>query len=177
MDWSNPIETLDGWLKWSENRLVDLATVAIFLMSLLITLGVASRIVTGKSLPGIPTFVTIYFMIGIIFLTGPYLQRVEGNVRVDLIYSKLGDVEHTLINLSHRVVMIVIFGWFAYLTFLQTQRRWISDAAIHGVITFPTAYSWAMLPAGFTLVCLRLLFQVRTDLQSLVREVSGRDGD
>lgn len=168
---------VDSLLSSGEDLLVDLGTVLIFLMAMLITGGVVSRVLTGSSIAGIPTFVTIYFMIGIIFLTGPYLQRSEAHVRVDLLYGEMRDSWKTMINLGHRVLMIVIFVWFAYLTYLEAHQRWVSGAVIHGVYTFPTAYSWAMIPLGLGLVCLRLAFQVHGDLLDLFTDTGGDDGD
>lgn len=168
---------INSLLSSGENLLVGLGTVFIFLMSILITAGVISRVLTGSSISGIPTFVTIYFMIGIIFLTGPYLQRSEAHVRVDLLYGEMSDSWKTMINLGHRVLMIAVFVWFAYLTYLEAHQRWVSDAVIHGVYTFPTAYSWAMIPLGLGLVCLRLAFQVRSDLLDLFTATRGEDGD
>lgn len=165
--------TIDGYLTTAENVLVNVAVVLAFLMSTLITASVVARYVFNQPISGVPTVVTVYFMIGIIFLTGSYLQRKEGNVNVDLFYDDFSPRTQTTIDLVQRVIMVGIFTWVAYLAFLQAYSRWVDGAAIHGVYTFPTAYSWGMIPLGVSLLVLRLVLQIHGDVVTLL----GRDDE
>lgn len=155
--------TIDEYLTLAENGLANVALVLAFLMSTLITVSVVARYVFNRPISGVPTVITVYFMIGIIFLTASYLQREEGNVNVDLFYANFAPRTQTAINLIQRIFTLGIFLWVGYLAFLQTQTRWVNGAAIHGIYTFPTAYSWAMIPLGVSLLCLRLLLQIYED--------------
>lgn len=165
--------TINEYLTAAENGLVNVAVVLAFMMSTLITASVIARYVFNRPFSGVPTVVTVYFMIGIIFLTSSYLQREEGNVNVDLFYTNFSPRTQTVIDLLQRVVMVGIFTWVAYLAFLQTYSRWEAGAAIHGAYTFPTAYSWGMIPLGISLLIFRLMLQIHGDVHTLL----GRDDE
>lgn len=161
-----------------ENWLTNVGLVLLFVMSVIITANVVGRYFLNRPLPGTVTFVELFLMPGIVFLSAAYLQRDEGNIDVDILARKFRPVTRAVRDLIVWSGTLVIVAAMAYMIGQRALFAWQRGQWTGGAIQFPTYVSFLIASIGLALFTIRLVIQVWHILRELVEMIrTGNEPD
>lgn len=143
--------------------------VALFVMMITTTGNAVARYLFNDPITGVYELTELYLMPMAIFLMAAHLQKVGGNINVDILYAKLPSVGQTLVDLVGRVLAAVIFGPIAVWAGRRFWTGYVSGGVTVGVIEFPIYLSWFIMAVGLLALGVRLLLQIKGDLVELYR--------
>ncbi|MEY7851750.1 TRAP transporter small permease [Natrarchaeobius sp. A-rgal3] len=168
MSYSIP-NTITGLVSRIEEGTATLASIAMFLMMVVITVDTVMRYVFSNPIAGTHSIIELYLMPLLIFGIAAVLQREGGNINVDILRRRFGTRADHTVNLISRVGALAVFGIIAVLTMGQAVERFADDARLTGAIALPTAYSWLFISIGLAGLCVRFLIQIIDDITTIVR--------
>ncbi len=139
-------------------KLAFLGAIAAGVMSVPIFFDVVSRLITGKSIPGVIE-IEEFMMILIVFLSMAFVQKNKGHVRIDLVFERLPERARGTLEIFNYVVCLVVFAIMSWQTVLQTEKK-IGEVSF--ALGIPISIFFAVAAFGvllFTLVLLRDLLE------------------
>jgi len=105
------------------NRKFETASAVIAgIMSIPIFLDVLSRMILGKSIPGIIEMEE-FMMILIVFLALAAVQRDKGHVSIDLLFSRFPARLRDILDISNYSVCLVVFSLMSWQTIVQVIQK------------------------------------------------------
>lgn len=151
------------------SRLTGVATVlgglAIALMMLHVTWDVASRYLLNSPVPGTISVVTYYYMIVAAFIPLAFAEQKGAHVSVEVIAGLLPRAAQRQLHRLTLLLSTVIFALLAARTGQEAGvKRAVGTSVSQGsevIITWPSYY---LLPIGFGLIALVLLYKLVVDL-------------
>ncbi|MBU2359182.1 TRAP transporter small permease subunit [Loktanella sp. M215] len=161
--------------------LMIVASIALMLMMVHVTVDVVGKFVFHRPVPMTLEMVSNYYMVAVVFLPFAAVERMNGNIHVELIYALLPRVARRLLDLISYVL-------FAALLYLLTTSSWAVAVKKYNVGEFimgsyavPIWPSRFLLPVGtalaLALVVVRIgrtaLLLVRADLDKIDDMPSG----
>ncbi|MBN1103717.1 MAG: TRAP transporter large permease subunit [Deltaproteobacteria bacterium] len=113
---------LSGMMERLNRKLETVSAVIAGIMSVPIFLDVLSRMILGKSIPGIIEMEE-FMMILIVFLALAVIQRDKGHVSIDLLFSRFPARLRDLLDISNYTVCLVVFSLMGWQTILQVIQK------------------------------------------------------
>ncbi|NJB67994.1 tripartite ATP-independent transporter DctM subunit [Desulfobaculum xiamenense] len=160
-------DAMDVILEPVASRMFALATIAVALMSVPITLDVVARFAVHKSIPGIIELEE-FFMAAIVFLSLAYTHKKDGHIEIDLLTSKLSPRTAGVLRTFNGVTCTAFFALMGWRTVLATLKK-VGEYSI--MLKVPMWIFVALAAFGLFVLMLVILQQT---LRSLSRNV--RDG-
>ncbi|MGB3556313.1 MAG: TRAP transporter small permease subunit [Jannaschia sp.] len=117
--------------------------IALMAMMIHVTADVIGKFAFGAPVPVTLEMVSNYYMVAVVFLPFAAVERMNGNIHVDLIYAHLPRV-------AKRILDIVAYSFFAWLFWLLVSATW--DVAIKKYVVgefIMGSYSIAIWPTRF----------------------------
>ena len=111
-----------------------------------------------------------YLLVGLVYLAAPRTEMVEGQIRIDLLYTKFKGKVKNVIDI---IISLVGICWSAILMWQGGRIAWhsyLTDARSEGILMWPLFPSQAMVPIGAFLLCLILLGKIVRELILLFKE-------
>jgi TRAP-type C4-dicarboxylate transport system permease small subunit len=161
----------------SLNRLaIWLGTLALLLMIVHVTADVGLRFLFNSPLPGTILFVTVIYMIPIVFLAIAPVEEDDAHISVELIYDLLADRVKWVLRLLSTLLSMAVFGALALRTFDEAMRKFDTGSfAMEAGIAVPTWPSYFVLPTGFGLMVVILLYKLACQLTGRTQTLSRAD--
>ncbi len=157
---SKVVRVLDG----ITNMMAFLAGAVIFLVTLLITASVVSRIVGGDGLPW-TLEITEYSLVYACFLAVPWVLKQDAHVRVDFVVERIrkrSEKAHANLQRVTDLVMAIICAVMTYYGIKVALSLWERNVIITSILNWPKAPMIAIIPIGF-LVALAQLVRVSAE--------------
>ncbi|MFD1600709.1 TRAP transporter small permease [Halobellus rarus] len=126
---------------------------------ILITISTLGRYLFGSSIPDLITTIEIYLMVGLVFLASSRVQWNGGNVATLVIARKVPDRYRRVTLVIANILTIMALSVIVFSTASKTWELIETGATKIGVINYPTAHSWILLPIGFSLLIVRIIQQ------------------
>lgn len=159
---------------WPERVLTSLATAAVAMLCLLVSVGVVSRIV-GR--PLIPDNVLLVqeMMVAVILLPLALLTAVREQIAVTVFTQHAGlRAQHLLAVLGH-LVGLIFGGVLLWASSRLLRRSLATGDYYYGVLDIPMWIGHALFAAGVGAFVLRLLIMLWIDLSCAVRPPASGD--
>lgn len=158
-----------------ENGLTMLANISIFIMMFLISLNAISRYLFNSSIKGSHTIVTLFLLPVLVFFSLSKIQRRDAHIKVNILSRNFDERREMIVNISQRTIMLFIFVFVTYTTGIRFWESFLNPSTAVGIISFPTYITQAIVPIGFLLLSIRLLYQVVDDSLTLARTYRGNE--
>jgi TRAP-type mannitol/chloroaromatic compound transport system permease small subunit len=111
-----------------------------------------------------------YMFAGMVLLGGPYTLKVNEHVRVDVLYSAVGERVRLWIDILGGLLFLlpicVILIYFTWPWFVESWRINESSSNAGGLIRWPVKL---LLPVGFALMALQGISELIKRIEALVR--------
>jgi TRAP-type mannitol/chloroaromatic compound transport system permease small subunit len=111
-----------------------------------------------------------YMFAGMVLLGGPYTLKVNEHVRVDVLYSAVGERARLWIDILGGLLFLlpicVILIYFTWPWFVESWRINESSSNAGGLIRWPVKL---LLPVGFALMALQGLSELIKRIDALIR--------
>ncbi|WP_176440924.1 TRAP transporter small permease subunit [Oceanicola sp. 22II-s10i] len=149
--------------------LIIIAGIALMLMMVQVSADVVGKFVFTAPVPVTLEIVSYYYMVAVVFLPLAAVERMNGNIHVELIYARLG-------RAAKRVLDIISYLLFIWLIWLITTGTWTVALKKHKVgefimgsypvVIWPTRY---MVPIGCGLLLVLLVVKLYRAVVMLFR--------
>jgi len=116
-----------------------IALIALFSMMLLITLDVTLNKVIGRPIPGTIEVTSYYFMLFVVFLTLPNIEKNDAHISADFIVARFSAKVQNIFKISGKLLTITFYGFLAYSAFTQAIKSTYSLETAMSNFTF---YIW-----------------------------------
>ncbi|MDF1855728.1 TRAP transporter small permease subunit [Pseudooceanicola sp.] len=146
------------------NVLMVVGSVALMLMMIQVSADVVGKFVFNSPVPVTLEMVSNYYMLAVVFLPFAAVERVEGNIHVELIYAHLPRAVKRVLD----IITYLLFSWLLWLLVTGTWKVALKKYKVGEYIM--GSYSIAIWPTRFLIPigCALLLALV---LVKLVRAV------
>lgn len=129
------------------NKLVDvitrtstfIAVIALFSMMLLITLDVVLNKVIGRPIPGTIEVTSYYFMLFVVFLTMPNIEKNDAHISADFIVARFSPRVQNVFKILGKLLTITFYSCLAYGAVTQAIKSTYSLETAMSNFTF---YIW-----------------------------------
>jgi TRAP-type C4-dicarboxylate transport system permease small subunit len=118
---------------------VLLGLVSLFAMMLLITLDVILNKVIGRPLPGTIEITSYYFMVLIVFLVLPSIEKNQSHISADFIVARFNRTVQNYFAILGKVLTIVFYSLLMYAAYNQAIK---STQRLETVMSNFTFYIW-----------------------------------
>jgi TRAP-type C4-dicarboxylate transport system permease small subunit len=132
---------------------IFLAVIALFSMMLLITLDVTLNKVIGRPIPGTIEVTSYYFMLFVVFLTLPNIEKNDAHISADFIVARFSSKVQNIFKISGKLLTITFYSFLTYGALTQAIKSTYSLETAMSNFTF---YIW---PARWGVV-LGLVFAI-----------------
>lgn len=147
------------------------AASAIFLVMLLVVADVVGRNVLGAPVPG--SFeISESLMVFIVFLAVGYVEATGGNIRVELLGSRVSERKRHLLHALTCLLGILFFGLIAWDTWRYALESWAVREFMTGTLPLPLYPAKLAVPVG----CAMLVVQFLIGLAGSLAVVLGGTG-
>lgn len=144
------------------DRIMDLlagaAGVLLILIMLLVSYLVVMRYTLGRP-PGWVVEICQYMILALTFLAAPWLLRLEGHVRVDIVLAFLSVKTNILLSLVTSIAGLLISLILAFYGALSTWQHLTEGITVIEILRIPKAPLLAFIPIGFFLLSMQFLRQ------------------
>lgn len=148
--WFQKIETLSLWLSYT----------ALTVMMILTSFDAISRYVFKQSITGAYEVTEMYLMVILVFLSLSYVQKVDGHIRLDILFERLPQRFRDYFNIFFYALGSVFFFFIGYQGLLMTMNAWKNNLIASGLIDLPLWLSYIWIPIGSFLITVRLLLLI-----------------
>jgi len=135
----------------------SLGLIALLLMTFVVAFDVLGRYLLKRPIPGSPDIIEIIMLI-MVYSAFAYCAYVDGNVRVDVLYSKFPKLIQTYLDIVTSILSVLIVGLISW---QMGAYAWYIYLNPPGPVT--GYFQWSLLPffafaaVGTGLLCLELL--------------------
>jgi|GEM_PF-1980089 len=150
-----------------ESGIATLGLISLALIMVMTTGNAVARYVIDDPISGTYELIELYLMPMVIFLYAARLEKNNGNINVDILYTRLPDEVQSFINLIGRVLAFIIFGAISYIAGVKFWDGFIEGRTSVGVVEFPIYISWLIMAVGLFALAIRLVIEIRTNLVDL----------
>ncbi len=116
-----------------------LAVVSLFSMMLLITLDVILNKLAGRPIQGTIELTSYYFMVFVVFLTLPYLEKQHSHISADFIVARFSPKIQNIFNIIGKLLTALFYSFLTYAAFNQAIK---STKSLETVMSNFTFYIW-----------------------------------
>ena len=144
------------------------ALISLFSMMLLITLDVTLNKLAGRPIPGTIEVTSYYFMVFVVFLTLPYLDKNEAHISADFIIARFSKKVQNIFNIIGKLLTITFYSFLAYSALAQAIK---STKSLETAMSNFTFYIWPArwgvtlgLVSAITVIVLLLAQRLKNNL-------------
>lgn len=145
------------------NRLIGLSTIfswlAAVLMLIQVSLDIIGKFVLKMPVPGTAELVASYYMIALVFMALPLIEKRNETIVVDLLYDAFGPRLKLLCRLTALTFTLAFYIVFAWATFETAMKSMAVREVVLGSREFQVWPSRFFLPAGCALAALVVLLR------------------
>lgn len=164
-----PLQRTERVLRWQgtiERALSTVSSGLIMLMMVLTTADVFLRYVLNRPIANVFE-VEEFLLVGVIYLGQAYIQAERGHITMDVLMARLRGRAKVGLTLFGDVVGLIIFGIILWRSSIFAWRSFAIGETTMGLAEYPLWPAKTMLPIGFALLCLRLVFDIVGGIQQL----------
>ncbi len=134
-----------------------LALISMLAMMALITGDVIMNKVASRPIPGTIEITSFYFMVSVVFLALPFVEKRNAHIAADVITSRLSPAIQRVFTLCGRLLTIIFYGLLSYKT-LQTaiSSTEIYEEAMSNFVFYIWPSRWIVF-LGFVVAVLAAL--------------------
>ncbi len=137
------------------------ATVALLLLVLQITVDVTARTIFDFPLHGTVLFISLFYMPAIVFLPLARTEENDAHISVDVVYLLLPKWGKRCAHTFALLVSTVVIAAMTIRTWqVAMQKYQVGSFEMDGAVRFTTWPSYFALPIGFGLMVLVLLYKI-----------------
>ena len=163
---ANPIRTIERIVEY----LAMISGILTFFIGILTAVDIGTREIILKTIPGAYDLCQ-YLMVYIAFFAFAYCQKEGGNVRVDLILTRLPKKMQITSSLVSAIIALFIFAMIVYTNSRWTWQSFIEKELMYGIKNGPLWLIKVAIPFGCVFICLELIAEtVRAAKQLIGRE-------
>ncbi len=155
-----------------ENVSIGFSSGIVGIMMVLTTVDVVCRYIFNRPIPSVYT-ICEFLLIGVVFPAQGYVQRIKGNIRVDIIIDKVKGPPRLAFELAALVLALVTFAIVFWESWGGAWDAWVTGDFDMGLIALPYWPPKLVMAIGFGLLCLRFITDIK-DTFSELRESSPR---
>lgn len=137
-----------------------LAVICISLMMLLISADTLGRYIFSKPISGANEIVTLYLIVGVVFIGLSNTFKANEHISVDIVVNKLPGVIKKPIAIFVHFIGLLLFIFICYQSWLVTYHAFISNESYIGAVTFPLYTAYGLVPLGCLFIVIRLLLKL-----------------
>ncbi|TQR12279.1 TRAP transporter small permease [Psychrobacillus soli] len=137
-----------------------LSQIALVIMMTLTTFDALSRHFFSKSITGAYEVTEMYLMVMLVFLSMSYVQKVDGHIRLDIIFERLSKRVQDILNIIFYLLAAAMMFFIGYQGFNMTLTAMQNNLIASGLINFPLWLSYIWIPIGSFLIMIRLILLV-----------------
>lgn len=137
-----------------------LSQISLVIMMILTTLDALSRHLLSKSITGAYEVTEMYLMVMLVFLSMSYVQKVDGHIRLDIIFERLSKRVQNILNIIFYIFAAAMMFFIGFQGFNMTLSAVQNNLIASGLINFPLWLSYIWIPIGSFLIMIRLLLLV-----------------
>jgi TRAP-type C4-dicarboxylate transport system permease small subunit len=165
-----------GWFARVEDLFAALSQWALAVLLGLVVVQIVTRYVLNDPLGEVVAITETYLMPGMVFFAIAALQRIDGHIRVDLLYVVFKGRSKQIIDLIIFIASIAFWAFVIYASATETLFSLRMDYEVSRTIPFPQWTALVVVPIGGLLILIRLLLQtvstVKVMNQPLPREMA-----
>lgn len=140
--------------------LLRFSQLALLVMMVLTSLDALSRYFFSHSITGAYEITERYLMIILVFLSMSYVLKVNGHIRLDILFERFSQKVRNVLNIIF-YIMIAVFAFFmGYEGLLITINALKNNLIMSGLIDFPLWLSYIWIPIGSFVLMIRLVLNV-----------------
>jgi TRAP-type C4-dicarboxylate transport system permease small subunit len=121
------------------NAAMVIAVVSLFAMMLLITADALLNKTIGKPIPGTLEITSYYFMVLVVFLALPYIEKTETHISADFIVARFSKRVQNLFTIAGKIFTILFYGLLAHGAISQAIK---ATNRLETVMSNFTFYIW-----------------------------------
>jgi TRAP-type transport system small permease protein len=152
---------------------VYIASLALFIMMVLIFTNVITRYFFDKPIAGVIEFTGEYLMVFVVFLAMSFTQKEGGHVKVTILERILPEKGKFILDLLVKILSASIFLILTYTSFLLFTRHLNQDIRSISSVAYPLAPAVFVISLGSFVMFIRLilsLFVSSEDTKEQVKE-------
>lgn len=132
---------------------------AAVLMLLQVSLDIIGKFVLGMPVPGTAEVVASYYMIALVFMALPLMEKRDDAIAVDLLYEQFGPRLKAASRFVATIFTLAFYLVFAWATFEAAMKSMAVREVILGSIEFQVWPSRFFLPAGCVLAAVVVMLR------------------
>lgn len=140
-----------------ELLLLRFSQLALVIMMVLTSIDALSRYLFNKSITGAYEITESYLMIIVVFLSMSYVQKVNGHIRLDIIFNKFSNKIQNYLNVSFYILTVAYFFFIGYQGLISTINAFTNKLVMPGLMNFPLWSSYIWVAIGSFLIVVRLI--------------------
>lgn len=137
--------------------LLRFSQLALFVMMILTSCDALSRYFFRHSITGSYEITERYLMIILVFLSMSYVLKVDGHIRLDILFDRFSNKVKNGLNILFYLLTAVFAFFMGYEGLLMTINALKFNLILSGLVDFPLWLSYIWIPIGSFLLMLRLL--------------------
>lgn len=153
-------EKLGTLLVQVEDSMLLLGSLGLFLVMLVVTFSALLRYLFNSPISGVLIVTEMFALPLMVYFAAASLERVDGNISVDILQERLPDRVNDVVRLLYLVATLICFLIIIYLAAEQTISLYERNVTTSGTYNFPVFLSWAILPVGIGLLSIRLAIKI-----------------
>ncbi|WP_203555414.1 TRAP transporter small permease [Bacillus sp. B15-48] len=138
-----------------ETFFLRLSQLALVIMMVLTTFDALSRYIFSKSITGAYEVTEMYLMVILVFLSMSYVQRIDGHIRLDILFSRLTERSQNYLNSFYYIISAALMFFIGYKGLMITMDAIQNNLIASGLINFPLWLSYIWIPIGSFLIMIR----------------------
>ncbi|MFC4409941.1 TRAP transporter small permease [Chungangia koreensis] len=154
------MEKLEKLFSKLENIFLILSQVALVIMMILTTFDAFSRYLFSNSIVGAYEVTEMYLMVALVFLSMSYVQKVDGHIRLDILFERFPKRVQAIVNSVFYVLAAGMMFFIGLKGLEMTINALQNNLVASGLINLPLWISYIWIPIGAFLIMVRLVIQV-----------------
>ncbi|WP_179151842.1 TRAP transporter small permease [Oceanobacillus senegalensis] len=138
-----------------ENFFLRFSQLALVIMMILTSLDALSRYIFSQSIIGAYEITEMYLMVILVFLSMSYVQKIDGHIRLDILFERLPSRLQDTLNIVYYLLGALLMGFIGYQGLLMSLNAWQNNLVMSGLINFPLWLSYIWVPIGSFLIMIR----------------------
>lgn len=156
-------------IAWLSRALMLVAGVALVLMMVQVTLDVAGKFLFNSPVPVTLEMVSNYYMVAVVFLPFAAVEFVDGNIKVDLIYTHLSRAMKRCLDILSYVFCVFLFWLLTSSTWGVAVKKYHVGEFIMGSYSISIWQSRFLVPIGCGLALALLILKLLRTIVLLFR--------
>jgi TRAP-type C4-dicarboxylate transport system permease small subunit len=150
----------------AEGGLVQVSSGIILVMVFLTTVDVILRYVFNSPLPGVLEL-DIMLVVGLVYLSLPYVQSLRGHIRITTLADRLPPVPQTALTILGHIICLVIFAIITWQGGVRAYEGMLRGEFVQGLINYSAWPARWTVAIGSGFLSLRFFSDILFDARRL----------